>query len=64
MAILVTGGAGYIGAHTLVSLLEASQNIVVYDNLINSSETSLKRVKPLPENLLILLMLIFEIRQR
>ena len=45
MAILVTGGAGYIGSHTLVSLLEASQNVVVYDNLVNSSETSLKRVK-------------------
>jgi len=45
MAILVTGGAGYIGSHTLVSLLDAGQDVVVYDNLINSSETSLKRVK-------------------
>ena len=45
MAILVTGGAGYIGSHTLVSLLDAGQDVLVYDNLINSSETSLKRVK-------------------
>ena len=47
MTILVTGGAGYIGSHTLVSLLEAGQTLVVYDNLINSRETSLKRVKAL-----------------
>lgn len=45
MTILVTGGAGYIGSHTLVRLLEAGQSLVVYDNLINSSETSLKRVE-------------------
>jgi UDP-glucose 4-epimerase len=45
MTILVTGGAGYIGSHTLVRLLEAGQSVVVYDNLINSSETSLKRVE-------------------
>ncbi|VEG12851.1 UDP-glucose 4-epimerase GalE [Moraxella cuniculi] len=45
MAILVTGGAGYIGSHTAVELLNAGQEIVVLDNLHNSSEISLERVK-------------------
>lgn len=45
MAILVTGGAGYIGSHTCVELLEKGEDIVVFDNLINSKEESLKRVK-------------------
>ena len=35
--ILVTGGAGYIGSHTVVELLEADYEVVVYDNLTNSS---------------------------
>lgn len=43
--ILVTGGAGYIGSHTLVELLEAEYEVVVLDNLSNSSEESLKRVE-------------------
>ena len=43
--ILVTGGAGYIGSHTCVELLEAGMEVVVVDNLCNSSEESLKRVK-------------------
>ncbi|MEH6814611.1 MAG: NAD-dependent epimerase/dehydratase family protein, partial [Motiliproteus sp.] len=37
MAILVTGGAGYIGSHSCVQLLEAGYEIVVLDNLSNSS---------------------------
>lgn len=45
MAILVTGGAGYIGSHTCVELLEAGYEVVVLDNLCNSSEKSLERVK-------------------
>lgn len=45
MNILVTGGAGYIGSHTCVQLLEAGHNIVVLDNLDNSCEESLNRVK-------------------
>ncbi len=45
MNILVTGGAGYIGSHTCVQLLEAGYDIVVLDNLSNSSEESLRRVK-------------------
>ena len=45
MAILVTGGAGYIGSHTCVELLENGKEVVVLDNLSNSSEESLNRVK-------------------
>lgn len=47
--ILVTGGAGYIGSHTLISLNEAGYDFVVYDNLSNSSKESLKRVKQIIE---------------
>ena len=43
--ILVTGGAGYIGSHTCIELLEAGFELVVLDNLSNSSVESLKRVK-------------------
>lgn len=45
MAILVTGGAGFIGSHTCVELLENGYEVVVLDNLCNSSEESLKRVE-------------------
>ena len=45
MKILCTGGAGYIGSHTCVELLEAGYDVVVLDNLSNSSEESLKRVE-------------------
>jgi len=43
--ILVTGGAGYIGSHTCVELLEAGYEVVVIDNLCNSKEESLVRVR-------------------
>lgn len=43
--ILVTGGAGFIGSHTLVELLTAGYNVVVVDNLSNSSSESLRRVE-------------------
>jgi len=43
--ILVTGGAGYIGSHTCVELLEAGYEVVVIDNLCNSKEESLRRVQ-------------------
>ena len=45
MKILVTGGAGYIGSHTVVELQNAGYDVVVMDNLSNSSEKSLERVK-------------------
>ena len=45
--ILITGGAGYIGSHTALELLNAGYEIVVYDNLFNSSEESIKRVEKL-----------------
>ena len=45
MKILVTGGAGYIGSHTVVELLEAGHEVVVVDNLCNSSRKSLQRVR-------------------
>ncbi|MGI2172601.1 UDP-glucose 4-epimerase GalE [Shewanella ulleungensis] len=44
MAILVTGGAGYIGTHTVVELLNAGQEVVIVDNLSNSSVEALARV--------------------
>lgn len=45
MNILVTGGAGYIGSHTCVELLNAGHDIIVLDNLCNSSAESLERVQ-------------------
>lgn len=45
MAILVTGGAGFIGSHTCVELQESGYDVVVLDNLCNSSEKSLERVE-------------------
>ena len=45
MAILITGGAGYIGSHTVVELSKAGYDVVVIDNLRNSKEESLKRVE-------------------
>ncbi|EMU6157892.1 NAD-dependent epimerase/dehydratase family protein, partial [Yersinia enterocolitica] len=41
MTILVTGGAGYIGSHTVLTLLENGENVVVLDNLSNASAESL-----------------------
>ena len=43
--ILVTGGAGFIGSHTCVELLNSGYDVVVLDNLSNSSEESLRRVQ-------------------
>jgi len=43
--ILITGGAGYIGSHTCIELIEAGYEIVVYDNLSNSSIEALHRVE-------------------
>ena len=45
MSVLVSGGAGYIGSHTVLALLERGYEVVVFDNLSNSCEESLKRVE-------------------
>ena len=42
--ILVTGGCGYIGTHTIVCLLEQGYDVVIVDNLVNASSVSLDRV--------------------
>jgi len=47
MHILVTGGAGYIGSHTVLELLQAGDTVTVVDNLLNSKEESLRRVSEL-----------------
>lgn len=44
MSILITGGAGYIGSHTVLALIEAGYDVLVYDNLSNSSKLSLEKV--------------------
>ena len=51
MNILVTGGAGYIGSHTLIELVQAGHQPIVVDNLANSSEESLHRVEKIPTQL-------------
>ena len=45
MSILVSGGAGYIGSHTCVELIQAGYDIVVADNLVNASEEAVRRVE-------------------
>ena len=42
-SILVLGGAGYIGSHTVYELIAVGENVVVVDNLVNSSRKSLER---------------------
>lgn len=49
MAILVTGGAGYIGSHTVLTLLERGDDVVVIDNLANASRISLTGSRNSPE---------------
>ena len=45
MAILVTGGAGYIGSHTAIELLNAGREIVILDNFSNSKPEVLENIK-------------------
>jgi UDP-glucose 4-epimerase len=50
MNVLVTGGAGYIGSHTCVELLNCRHGVVVIDNLCNSNPKSLERVHEITGN--------------
>lgn len=52
MKILVTGGAGYIGSHTCVELIESGYEVIVVDNLSNSSIESIKRVEQITKNVI------------
>ena len=45
MAILVTGGAGYIGSHTCIELIQQGHDIVIIDNLSNSSIQAIKKIE-------------------
>ncbi|MDR3286194.1 MAG: GDP-mannose 4,6-dehydratase, partial [Prevotellaceae bacterium] len=45
MNILLTGGAGYIGSHTAIELIEAEHNVVIADNFVNSNLLAVKRVE-------------------
>ena len=50
MVVLVTGGAGYIGSHTVVLLQEAGYQVVVFDNLFNSHPEVFNRIKQITGN--------------
>ena len=45
MSVLVTGGAGYIGSHTVIELLEDNKEVVIVDNFSNSNPMVLDRIK-------------------
>ena len=45
MAVLVTGGAGYIGSHTVVELIEANREVIIIDNFSNSKPEVLNRIE-------------------
>lgn len=50
MSILITGGAGYIGSHTVVELLSNNEDIIIVDNFSNSNKVSLDRIKQITNN--------------
>ena len=52
MSILLTGGAGYIGSHTCVELLNAGYDVVVVDNYVNSQPEALRRVETITADVL------------
>ena len=51
--ILVTGGAGYIGSHTVIELIEAGYELIVYDNFSNSNIESIKMVEDIVDKKII-----------
>ena len=55
MKILVTGGAGYIGSHTVILLIEAGYDIVIFDNFCNASKEAIKRVEKIVDKKIITL---------
>ena len=59
MSILITGGTGYIGSHTVVELLKLNQDIIIVDNLSNSSTLVLERIEKITGKTVHLLMLMF-----
>ena len=60
--ILVTGGAGFIGTHTVIELIQAGHQVVVVDNLVNSSRKSLEVVERITGVEIPFIKLISEIR--
>ncbi len=50
MAVFITGGAGYIGSHTVLKFLETEAQVIVLDNLSNSKKESLTRVENITVN--------------
>ena len=50
MAILVTGGAGFIGSHTVVELIQAGKEVVIVDNFSNSKPEVLNRIEKITGN--------------
>ena len=45
MKVLLTGGAGYIGSHTCVELIQAGYDVIIIDSLVNSSKEAVRRVE-------------------
>ena len=59
MNILVTGGAGFIGSHTLIELIAEGHSVAVVDNLSNSNPEALRRVESIPDRLYLFIRWIF-----
>ena len=59
MSILVTGGAGYIGSHTAVELLDAGYDVVIGDNFANSKPEVLEQIKSITKKVMLFLFVKF-----
>ena len=60
MKLLVTGGAGFIGSHTCISLLECNHEVVIIDSHINSSVETIDKIRNIQKNLLSINQLILQ----